>query len=928
MKIHPTAALLLLATACKTSEAFAPSAPSLASRHHTAPANSPSATTSTALPVSFYSSSSGGPDEFSDLLRQLLGTMGQSQRNPAAHSSFNQRQIRYADAMRAIEDILRKGGDPREAFERRGIKYDSYLHAMEEMLRNRNAGKRSSSPSSASADAMSQMMEQLSKGFVLDPSQLGGMAKGMGLDPSKMGDMAKQMGMDGAQEGSALEKYGIDFTAKAKEGKLDPCIGRDEEVRRCIQILSRRTKNNPVLIGDPGVGKSAIAEGIAQRMIDGDVPENLADGCRLIGLDMGALVAGSKYRGEFEERLNAVLDEVKDSEGKIILFIDELHTVIGAGGSEGSMDASNLLKPSLARGEISCMGATTVNEYRKYIEKDKALERRFQQVLVDEPSLDKTISILRGLKPKYELHHGVRVRDDALVAAAKLSSRYISNRFLPDKAIDLVDEACANLKNQLSSKPTDLDRIDRQILQLEMEKISLESDSDGLDYDDDDFDEEDSYFASKNSERLKRLEKINEQLDELHDEQVSLSSKWQKEKGSVDKLKQVKEEIANTKLMIEKAERDYELSRASELKYSVLPPLEEKLAKLSKKGGRNKMLRDEVIEEDISKVLSAWTGIPQQKLVESERDRVVHIADKLKKRVIGQDEAIEVVSDAVQRSRAGLNDPSKPIASLMFLGPTGCGKTELAKALSEFMFDTEEAMIRIDMSEYMEKHSVSRLVGAPPGYVGYDEGGQLTDAVRRKPYSVILFDEIEKAHPAVFNIMLQILDDGRVTDGKGNVVDFKNCIILFTSNIGSQNIIDLAGSQDEEDIKKMKDTINQEMKARFKPEFLNRIDSTVTFNSLSREALTEIIKLELNRVERRLADRDMKFMITDEAMDYLVETGFDPVYGARPLKRAIQKELETSIAKGILNNEYGNGDTIIIGADEDDGLLSRKDFRL
>jgi ATP-dependent Clp protease ATP-binding subunit ClpB len=783
-----------------------------------------------------------------------------------------------------------------------------------------------SSTFSSEDDALSQMIQQLSQGLGLDPSQLSDMAKGMG----QLGDLAKGMGLDssqmnqkgGEQDGSALEKYGIDFTQRAREGKLDPCIGRDEEVMRAIQILSRRTKNNPVLIGDPGVGKSAIAEGIAQRINSGDVPDSLADS-RLIGLDMGALVAGSKYRGEFEERLKAVLDEVKESEGKIVLFIDELHTVIGAGGAEGSMDASNLLKPALARGEISCIGATTIDEYRKYIERDKALERRFQQVMVDEPSLDETISILRGLKPKYELHHGVRVRDESLVAAAKLSSRYITNRFLPDKAIDLVDEACANLKNQLSSKPTELDRIDRQIVQLEMEKISLESDTE-FEYDDDD--EEDLYVAAKNSDRLKRLAAINKQLDRLHEEQLELSSKWNREKGQVDKIKAVREELADAKLEIEKAERDYELNRASEIKYSVLPPLEEKLAKLTRKQGRNSMLRDEVCEDDISKVLSAWTGIPQTKLQAAERDRVVHIADKLKETVVGQDEAIEVVADAVQRSRAGLNDPSKPIASLMFLGPTGVGKTLLAKELANFMFDSEDAMIRIDMSEYMEKHTVSRLIGSPPGYVGYDEGGQLTDAVRRKPYSVILFDEIEKAHPDVFNTMLQMLDDGRITDGKGNVVDFKNTIILFTSNIGSSSIIDLAGSQDEEDTKLMKETVMEEMKARFKPEFLNRIDETVTFNSLSREALNKIIKIEVNRVEKRLADRDMRLMITHKAMDHLVDVGFDPMYGARPLKRTIQREVETVVAKGILNGEYSNGDTVIIDANEDDGLTITKGF--
>lgn len=850
-----------------------------------------------------------------------------------------------------MEEILRRGGNPNSVLRRRGIERGAFFDAIEEMLRSRRSDPRAFDANTRAmkddyerlkealqrnqemtgetdgefnnrdADALSEMIRQLVKGFGIevDSSQLGGMARGLGMDPSQVGNMTKNLGLDKSQmgeQGSALDKYGIDFTAKAKEGKLDPVIGREDEIRRAIQILSRRTKNNPVLIGDPGVGKTALAEGIAQRMVAGDVPDTLKPPCRLVGLDMGALIAGTKYRGEFEERLKGVLYEVKASDGKIVLFIDELHTVIGAGSAEGSMDASNLLKPALARGEISCIGATTIAEYRKHIEKDKALERRFQQVMVDEPSVDETVSILRGLKPKYELHHGVRVRDEALVEAAKLSDRYLTDRFLPDKAIDLVDEASANLKNQLSSKPFELDNVDRQIVQLEMERISLESDSD----DDDDMYEVDD--STKRRERLKRLGKINDRLEELREEQDELSAKWQKEKGSVERIKDVKEDIANTKLKIEQLERDYDLRRASEFKYSVLPSLEEKLAKLSKRGGRNKMLRDEVTAADIGSVLSSWTGIPQTKLAKAERDRIVNIAKKLKERVIGQDRAVEVVADAVLRSRAGMNDPSKPVASLMFLGPTGVGKTELAKALSEFMFDTEDAMIRIDMSEYMEKHSVARLVGAPPGYVGYDEGGQLTDAVRRKPYSVLLFDEVEKAHPDVFNVMLQMLDDGRVTDGKGNVVDFKNCIVLFTSNIGSSAILDASKSGDDESMRK---TIEELMKGHFRPEFLNRIDERVIFNSLSKSDLHEIIKLEVKRVEKRMSDHGMTLIMADDALDYLVETGYDPVYGARPLKRTIQRELETLVAKGILRGDYGHGDAIVIDAKEG-GLHSKKKF--
>ncbi len=754
----------------------------------------------------------------------------------------------------------------------------------------------------------------------------------------------------------ALNKYGIDFTKRAEEGKLDPVIGRDNEIRRAIQILSRRTKNNPVLLGDPGVGKTAIAEGIAQRMVSGDVPDTLK-GCRLIGLDLGALVAGAKMRGEFEERLKAVLKEVTDSKGEIILFIDEMHTVVGAGAAQGSMDASNLLKPALARGELRCIGATTMSEYRKYIETDKALERRFQQVMVDQPSPEDTVSILRGLKPRYEVHHGVRIRDEALLAAAKLSHRYIPDRFLPDKAIDLVDEACAKLKNELTSKPTALDEVDRRIIQLEMERLSLKSDY--------------TEHADDPTAEV-RLKDLDKEISELKDKQVELTNRWMAERGAVDQIAEVKEKIDKTKFEIEKAEREFDLNKAAELKYSTLPNLETELEKLQavadKSGvvkGGERMLRDEVVAEDIAAIVASWTGIPPQKLMESERERILTMADKLRERVVGQDEAIEVVTEAIQRSRAGLNDPTKPIASLIFLGPTGkfspllyghqslrgfssasifyhpifvsdliyincfslifsflflgVGKTELCKALSEFMFDTEEALIRIDMSEYMEKHTVSRLVGAPPGYVGYEEGGQLTDAVRRKPYSVILFDEMEKAHPEVFNIMLQLLDDGRVTDSKGNVVNFCNTIVIFTSNIGSQDIIDLQDSNEIGVQDTIRRRVEKAMKDNFKPEFLNRVDEYVIFNSLSKKNLRSIVKLEVRRLEKRLEERAMHLVLSDDALNHLANIGYDPNYGARPLKRTLQRTLESTVAKGILRGDFTNGDTVVV--DFTDGEL-------
>jgi len=714
----------------------------------------------------------------------------------------------------------------------------------------------------------------------------------------------------------SLEKYGIDFTARAREGKLDPVIGRDDEIRRAIQILSRRTKNNPVLIGDPGVGKTAIAEGIAQRMIDGDVPDSMKPPCKLVGLDLGALVAGATMRGEFEERLKSVLEEVTKSEGEIILFIDEMHTVVGAGAASGSMDASNLLKPALARGELRCIGATTLDEYRKYIEKDKALERRFQQVMIDQPSPEDTVSILRGLKPRYEIHHGVRIRDEALLAAAKLSHRYIPDRFLPDKAIDLVDEACAKLKNELSSKPVALDEIDRRVIQLEMERLSLKSDFDKTDP-----------GTREHAESGNRLDKINGELNALIEKQQALTTKWQAERGGVGKISELKERIVEVDLEIEQAERDFDLNRAAELKYSTLPKLQEELVEIEKAseevgqevdGGR--MLRDEVVADDIAEVVAVWTGIPPDKMMETERERLLTMEDKLRERVKGQDEAIEVVTEAIQRSRAGLNDPTKPIASLIFLGPTGVGKTELCKALAEFMFDSEENMIRIDMSEFMEKHSVSRLVGAPPGYVGYDEGGQLTDAVRRKPYSVILFDEMEKAHPDVFNIMLQMLDDGRVTDSKGHVVNFRNCVCIFTSNVGSQDILELNGVNPEA----MRERVTNAMRDKFKPEFLNRIDENVIFNSLSKADLREIVKIEAKRLETRLADRSITMAMSEAALDHLADVGFDPVYGARPLKRTIQRELETAISIKILSGEFNDGDTIVVDVSDDDKIEVRK----
>ena len=723
-----------------------------------------------------------------------------------------------------------------------------------------------------------------------------------GTDAAKLKDAVNavrgsQKVSDQNPEGTyeSLEKYGRDLTAAARDGKLDPVIGRDEEIRRTIQILSRRTKNNPVLIGEPGVGKTAIVEGLAQRIVNGDVPQALQNR-QLVSLDMGALIAGAKYRGEFEERLKAVLKEVTASEGQIVLFIDEIHTVVGAGATGGAMDASNLLKPMLARGELRCIGATTLDEHRQHIEKDPALERRFQQVFVDQPTVEDTISILRGLKERYEVHHGVRIADNALVAAAVLSSRYIADRFLPDKAIDLVDESAARLKMEITSKPEEIDELDRRILQLEMEKLSLGRESDA---------------ASRD-----RLERLDKELAELREQQSTLNAQWQAEKGAIDEVSAIKEEIEQVQLQVEQAKRNYDLNKAAQLEYGTLAELHKKLAakeaELTAAAGRREagktLLREEVTEDDIAEVIAKWTGIPVAKLVQSEMEKLLHLEDALHTRVVGQSQAVTAVADAIQRSRAGLSDPNRPIASFLFLGPTGVGKTELSKALASQLFDSDEAMVRIDMSEYMEKHAVSRLIGAPPGYVGYEEGGQLTEAVRRRPYAVILFDEVEKAHPDVFNVMLQILDDGRVTDGQGRTVDFTNTILILTSNIGSSSILDLAG--DPARHLEMETRVNEALRSHFRPEFLNRLDETIIFHSLKAEELRQIVELQVKRLAQRLEDKKLTLALDPEALDWLAGVGYDPVYGARPLKRAIQRELETPIAKGILAGQFTAGQAI------------------
>jgi len=703
----------------------------------------------------------------------------------------------------------------------------------------------------------------------------------------------------------ALLKYGRDLTEEAMAGKLDPVIGRDEEIRRTIQILSRRTKNNPVLLGEPGVGKTAVVEGLAQRVASGDVPASL-QGRKVFSLDLGSLVAGAKYRGEFEERLKAVIKEVTDSETGVILFLDEIHTVVGAGRTDGAMDAGNLLKPLLARGQLRCIGATTLDEYRQYIEKDAALERRFQQVVVDAPSVADTVSILRGLKDRYEVHHGVRIQDAALVAAAALSDRYIADRFLPDKAIDLVDESAAKLKMEMTSKPAAVDRLDRKIMQLKMEELSIKQDQ------------------SKRSQV--RLDGIRKEIQELSAEQKVMQEQWEKERVDVRSVQDVKEQLDKLRTEIDKAEAGYDLQKAAELRYARLPELESKLEEAEKRlvDKQNTLMRDEVTETDIAATVSAWTQIPVSKLQSTETERLLNLEESMSKRVVGQPQAVQAIAEAIQRSRAGLSNPDRPIASFMFLGPTGVGKTQLAKTLCEQLFNDESQMVRIDMSEYMEKQSISRLLGAPPGYVGYEEGGQLSEAVRRRPYSVVLFDEIEKAHPEVFNVLLQVLDDGRITDGQGRTVSFKNTIIIFTSNIGSQSILDLSNSDDPDSEAEIRKRVMDQVKRQFRPEFLNRLDEYIIFNSLNRDSIKLIVQQSVDQLNKRLKDKNMLLRCTEEAQLYIADIGYDPVYGVRPLQRAVRREIETPMAKALLKGDFKDGDRVVVDI-ENDRISLRKD---
>lgn len=754
-------------------------------------------------------------------------------------------------------------------------------------------------------------VEHLLLGFAEDERIGRRLLKGFGVSAAELTTAIKTIrggqkvtDQDPENRYQALEKFGRDLTEMAKEGHLDPVIGRDEEIRRVIQVLSRRTKNNPVLIGEPGVGKTAIAEGLAQRILNGDVPESLKNR-QLISLDIGGLIAGAKYRGEFEDRLRSVLREVTESDGQIVLFIDELHTVVGAGAGQGTMDAGNLLKPMLARGELRCIGATTLDEYRKNIEKDAALERRFQQVYVEQPTADDTISILRGLKERYEVHHGVKIADSALVAAAMMSDRYISDRFLPDKAIDLVDEAAAKLKMEITSKPEELEVIDRRLMQLQMEQLSLES--------------EDASSGAAYRTAQERLTRIKEEIDELSERQAQFSSQWQTEKQTLEAINALKEEEEHLRLQVDQAERAYDLNKAAQLKYGKLEAvqreLEAKEAQLIEIQAQGKtLLREQVLEADIAEIVAKWTGIPVNRLMASERQKLLQLEGHLHARVIGQEEAVAAVAAAIRRARAGMNDPGRPLGSFLFMGPTGVGKTELARALAAFMFDTEEALIRIDMSEYMEKHAVARLVGAPPGYVGYEEGGQLSEAVRRHPYSVVLLDEVEKAHPDVFNILLQVLDDGRITDAQGHLVDFSNTVVIMTSNIGSDHILEVAG--DDNRYGEMRDLVLKALRSHFRPEFLNRVDDLILFHPLRQEQLRAIVSIQVRRIEQRLADQKLSLSLSKAAIEHIAKVGYDPVYGARPLKRAIQKELENPIATKILEEAFPEGSTVQVSCRE------------